>query len=128
MVVYVLNKENKPLMPCSARKARILLKEGKATVVKKMPFTIKLTYGSSGYKQEITLGVDAGSKTIGISSTTDKKELYASEVELRNDIVGLLSTRREQRRSRRNRKTRYRAPRFNNRIKSKHKGWLAPSI
>ena len=128
MVVYVLNKNNEPLMPCTSRKARLLLKQNKATVVKKTPFTIKLNYSSSGYKQEITLGVDAGSKTIGLSATTSTKELYASEVELRNDIVNLLSTRREQRRSRRNRKTRYRAPRFNNRIKSKHKEWLAPSI
>lgn len=128
MVVYVLNKNNEPLMPCTSKKARLLLKQNKATVVKRSPFTIKLNYGSSGYKQEITLGVDAGSKTIGISATTSTKELYASEVELRNDIVSLLSTRREQRRSRRNRKTRYRAPRFNNKIKSKHKGWIAPSI
>ena len=127
-MVYVLNKENKPLMPCSNRKARILLKQNKAIVVKRTPFTIKLIYGSSGYKQEITLGIDAGSKTIGVSATTSKKELYAGEVELRNDIVNLLSTRREQRRSRRTRKTRYRAPRFNNRVKSKHKGWLAPSV
>ena len=127
-MVYVLNKENKPLMPCSNRKARILLKQNKAIVVKRTPFTIKLIYGSSGYKQEITLGIDAGSKTIGVSASTNTKELYAGEVELRNDIVNLLSTRREQRRSRRNRKTRYRAPRFNNRVKSKHKGWLAPSV
>ena len=87
MVVYVLNKDNQPLMPCTSRKARLLLKQNKATVVKRSPFTIKLNYGSSGYKQEITLGVDAGSKTIGISATTSTKELYASEVELRNDIV-----------------------------------------
>lgn len=127
-MVYVLNKENKPLMPCSNRKARILLKQNKAIVVKRTPFTIKLIYGSSGYKQEITLGIDAGSKTIGVSASTSKKELYAGEVELRNDIVNLLSTRREQRRSRRNRKTRYRAPRFNNRVSGKKPGWLAPSI
>ena len=102
-MVYVLNKENKPLMPCSNRKARILLKQNKAIVVKRTPFTIKLIYGSSGYKQEIILGIDAGSKTIGVSASTNTKELYAGEVELRNDIVNLLSTRREQRRSRRNR-------------------------
>ena len=127
-MVYVLNKENKPLMPCSNRKARILLKQNKAIVVKRTPFTIKLIYGSSGYKQEITLGIDAGSKTIGVSASTNTKELYAGEVELRNDIVSLLSARREQRRSRRNRKTRYRAPRFNNRVSGKKPGWLAPSV
>ena len=105
----------------------ILLKNNKAKVVKREPFTIQLLYGSSGYKQEVSLGVDAGSKHIGISATTKQKELYAGNIELRNDIVDLLSTRRENRRTRRNR-LRYRKARFNNRIKSKHKGWLAPSI
>ena len=76
-----------PLMPCSPRKARILLKENKAKVVKRGPFTIQLLYGSSGYKQDITLGIDTGSKTIGLSATTDKEELFSVEVELRNDIV-----------------------------------------
>ena len=124
---YVLNKYNKPLMPCSPRKARLLLKENKAVVIRKTPFTIKLKYGSSGYKQPIELGVDAGSKVVGFSSTTAMKELFAEELHLRNDIKELLSTRRENRRTRRNR-LRYRAPRFNNRRKSKQKGWLAPSV
>ena len=126
MLVYVLNKDKKPLMPCTAVKARILLKQGKAKVIQKEPFTIQLLYGSSGYKQDITLGVDAGAKHIGLSATTEKKELYSADVELRTDIVNLLSTRRELRRSRRNRKTRYRKPRFNNR--KIPDGWLAPSI
>lgn len=65
---------------------------------------------------------------IGLSATTETKELYASNIELRNDIVKLLSNRRELRRNRRNRKRRYRKARFNNRVKSKKKGWLAPSI
>ena len=107
-MVYVLNKNNVPLMPCSSRKARILLKEQKAKVVQRTPFTIKLLYGSSGHKQEIILGVDAGSKTIGISATTKTKELYSAEVKLRNDIVDLISDRRQFRRARRNNKTRYR--------------------
>lgn len=127
MLVYILNQFGKPLMPCSASKARKLLKQGKAKVVKLEPFTIQLLYGSSGHKQEITLGVDAGSKLIGLSATTERKELYSAEVQLRNDIVDLLSTRRQNRRTRRNR-LRYRKPRFLNRVKSKNKGWLAPSI
>ena len=114
-------------MPCKPRKARLLLKEGKAKVIKREPFTIQLLYGSSGYKQPINLGVDAGSKTIGISATTDKDELFSAEVELRNDIVNLLSTRRQNRRTRRN-KLRYRKARFLNRVKSKKKEWLAPSV
>ena len=126
--VYVLNKHGEPLMPCSPRKARLLLKQKKACVIKRTPFTVKLLHGSAGYKQPVTLGVDAGSKHIGISATTEKHELYREEATPRNDVVDLLSARRAFRRSRRNRKTRYRAPRFNNRVHSKHKGWLAPSV
>ena len=74
------------------------------------------------------MGIDAGSKHIGLSATTKEKELYASDVELRSNIVDLISTRREYRRTRRNRKTRYRKARFNNRVSTKKKGWIAPSI
>jgi len=115
-------------MPCSPAKARHLLDDGKAKVKKRTPFTIQLVYGCSGYTQEVILGVDAGSKTIGMSASTNKEELFAANVTPRNDVVDLLSTRREFRRSRRNRTTRYRQPRFNNRVRSKHKGWLAPSV
>lgn len=125
--VYVINKHGRPLMPCSPAKARHLLDDGKAKVKKRTPFTIQLVYGSSGYTQEVILGVDAGSKTIGISASTKKEEIFAANVTPRNDVVDLLSTRREFRRARRNRKTRYRKPRFDNRVRSKHKGWLAPS-
>ena len=114
-------------MPCSPRKARVLLEEGKARVIKREPFTIQLLYGSSGYKQKVNLGVDAGSKHIGLSATTKKKELFSAEVNLRTDIVDSLSTRLQYRRSRRNRTTRYRKARFLNRVHRKHKGWLAPS-
>lgn len=126
--VYVLSKHGEPMMPCSPGKARLLLKQQKACVVRRTPFTIKLLHGSAGYKQPITLGVDAGSKHVGLSASTEKRELYSEEFTPRNDVVELLSTRRQNRRSRRNRKTRYRAPRFNNRVHSKHKGWLAPSV
>ena len=126
--VYVINKHGRPLMPCSPAKARHLLDAGKAKVKKRTPFTIQLVYGSSGYTQEVILGVDAGSKTIGMSASTTKEELLSAEVKPRNDVVDLLSTRREFRRARRNRKTRYRKPRFDNRVRSKHKGWLAPSV
>lgn len=126
--VYVINKHGRPLMPCSPAKARHLLDAGKAKVKKRTPFTIQLIYGSSGFTQEVILGVDAGSKTIGMSVSTKKEELFAANVTPRNDVVDLLSTRREFRRARRNRKTRYRRPRFNNRVRSKHKGWLAPSV
>lgn len=126
--VYVLNKHGHPLMPCSPAKARHLLRGGKAKVKRRTPFTIQLIYGSSGYTQKTILGVDAGSKTIGMSASTAKEELFAANVNPRNDVVNLLSTRREFRRARRNRKTRYRKPRFSNRVRSKHKEWLAPSV
>lgn len=109
-------------------KVRVFLKEGRAKVIKRCPFTVQLLYESTNHTQEISLGVDAGSKTIGLSATTKEKELYSSEVVLRTDIVDLLSTRREMRHSRRSRKTRYRKARFLNRVHSKNKGWLAPSI
>lgn len=128
-MVYVLNTDGQPLMPTNRYgKVRHLLKDGKAKVVKRCPFTIQLLYESTNYTQPVSLGIDAGSKHIGISATTESKVLYEVDVELRNDIVNLLSTRRESRRSRRNRKTRYRKPRFDNRISTKKKGWLAPSI
>ena len=126
--VYVLNNNGHPLMPCDLGKARRLLREGRARVKRRTPFTIQLLYRSSGYKQPIILGVDAGSKTVGLSASTQKEELFAAEMFPRNDIVNKLSTRREFRHSRRNRKTRYRKARFNNRVRSKHKGWLAPSV
>jgi len=128
-MVYVLNKDGQPLMPTRRHgKVRHLLEDGRAKVVQRTPFTIQLTYESGGYVQPVTLGVDAGSKTVGLSATTETEELYSSETELRGDIVDLLSTRRQYRRARRGRKTRYRKARFANRTKTKKQGWVAPSI
>lgn len=126
-MVYVLNTEKKSLMPCKEAKARRLLKQNKAKIYKKEPFTIQLLFICENQTQDIALGVDAGSKHIGLSATTEEKELYAADIELRNDIIDLLSVRRQNRRTRRNR-LRYRKPRFNNRVHSKNSGWLAPSI
>lgn len=127
-MVYVQDIDSKPMMPTTRHgKVRRLLKDNKAVVVNTCPFTIKLTYKTSDYKQEIVLGVDAGTKHVGLSATTKSKELYSGEVILRNDVVELLSTRRESRRARRNR-LRYRKPRFENRVKSKRLGWVAPSV
>lgn len=127
-MVYVQDIDGKPMMPTTRHgKVRRLLKDKKAVVVNLCPFTIRLTYVTSDYKQEIVLGVDAGTKHVGLSATTKSKELYSSEVILRNDIVDLLSTRRELRRTRRNR-LRYRKPRFDNRIKSKRPGEEASEL
>ena len=115
-------------MSCSAAKARILLKEKKAVVQRRTPFTIQLIIATGETVQPVILGVDCGYKHIGLSASSAKAELYASEVELRQDITDLLSARRELRRARRSRKTRYRAPCFDNRVRSKRAGWFAPSI
>ena len=125
MFVYVLNMHGEPLMPCKPRKARKLLKEAKAKVVNRTPFIIQLLYGSSGYKQQVNLGVDAGSKYIGVSATTMDKELFKATVELRQDISKLLESRKNQRRNRRS-KLWYRKPRFLNRRNRKDK--VAPSV
>ena len=127
-MVYVINKQGTPLMPTERfGKVRRMLKNSLAHVVCRIPFTIQLDYDTTEITQPLTLGIDAGSKHIGVSATTTEKELYAANVELRNDIVDKLSTRREQRRTHRNR-LRYRKPRFNNRVSSKNKGWFAPSV
>ena len=128
-MVYVLSKNGQPIMPTKNHaKVRLLLNSGKARVVNRCPFTIQLTGVCKTFTQEVSLGVDAGSKHIGLSATTTKAVLFEANVTLRNDIVDLISSRRELRRSRRYRKTRYRKPRFLNRVKSKKTGWLAPSI
>ena len=128
-MVYVLNMDGQSLMPTQRHgKVRRMLKNGQAKVVRRIPFTIQLQYETGSETQEISLGVDAGSKHIGVSATTETEVLYEADVELRNDIVDLLSSRREARRTRRNRNTRYRKPRFLNRVRTKKKGWLAPSI
>lgn len=127
-MVYVQDIDGKPMMPTTRHgKVRRLLKANKATVVNLCPFTIQLTYKSTDHKQPVTLGIDAGAKHIGFSATTEKEELFACETILRTDIVDLLSTRSQNRRTRRSR-LRYRKPKFNNRVFSKKEGWVAPSV
>ena len=126
MFVYILNCHGNPLMPCQPRTVRRLLKEGKAKVLRRVPFTLQLLYGSTGYTQEVSLGVDAGTKHIGVSAATKDTVLFEADVQPRTDIQELLATRSQFRRARRSRKTRYRSKRFLNR--KKPKGWLAPSV
>ena len=125
-MVYVLNKDGHPLMPTERHgKVRRMLRDGLAHVVRLVPFTIQLDFSSCKVVQEVSLGIDAGSKHIGVSATTEKRELFAMQVEERDDVVKLIADRREARRTRRNRKTRYRAARFDNRRRKE--GWFAPS-
>lgn len=113
-------------MPCSAGKARKLLDAGQAKMLSRPPFVIKLLYGSSGYKQPVTLSVDSGSKVIGVAATGNGKTLYASEVTNSSDIHEKLSQRASSRRTRRGRKLRYRKARWANR--KRPKGWLTPTM
>lgn len=128
MIVFVLNKHKQPLMPCSPAKARKLLKEGKAKVIRREPFTIKLLYGSRGYKQETQAGMDTGSKKIGCAVVGNGRVYYQSEITIRDDVSSKMESRKSYRRTRRNRNTRYRQPRWSNRASMRKEGRIAPSI
>lgn len=128
-MVYVISQDGKPLMPCSNAIARLLLKQGKAKVKNREPFTIKLSYETTGYTQNLTLGVDTGSGTIGTAVSKDNGDIvYMSEVTVRNDITDKMTQRAKYRRNRRNRKTRYRKPRFLNRGNSKRSYRFSPTM
>ncbi|MCP1124509.1 RNA-guided endonuclease IscB [Bacillus sp. 3103sda1] len=126
MRVFVENVRGEPLMPCSHRKARLLLKQGKAKIIGYTPFTIQLQYATGEVVQPVTIGVDSGAKHIGIAITTEDKVLAKGTIELRQDVKENLTLRATLRRGRRQRKTRYRKARFLNR--KKKEGWLPPSI
>ena len=113
-------------MPCSQRKARLLLKQKKAKIVGYKPFTIQLCYATGEAKQEVTVGIDEGVRHVGVAIVSQDKVLVKGEIELRQDVHSLLMTRAQYRRSRRFRKTRYRKARFLNR--KRPEGWLPPSI
>lgn len=127
-MVYVLNKDGKPLMPTKRyAKIRILRKRGLLKIVSVKPFTVQLLYDTKNITQDVTLGIDSGYLNIGFSALTEKQELISGEVKLLQGQKERLYERASYRRLRRQR-LRYRAPRFNNRISSKKEGWLAPSI
>ena len=128
LLVFVLNRAGKPLMPTTPPKARHMLKDGKAKVVRRDPFTIKLLFGSSGYRQEIVGGMDTGSKTVGCAAIANGCVLYQSEVTLRQDVSGKMQQRAMYRRTRRGRKTRYRPARWSNRASMRATDRLAPSL
>ena len=130
MLVYVLKQNGQPFMPTERfGKVRRLLKEKKAKVVRREPFTIRLLYEpETDVVQECYCGVDTGSKHIGVAVVGNDKVLYQSQTELRDDIKKKMNRRRSSRRSRRNRKTRYRKQRFLNRRNSIRKDRLPPSV
>lgn len=128
-MVYVISQNGKPLMPCTNVIARLLLKNGKAKVKRKVPFTIKLLYETTEYIQHLTHGVDTGSSKIGSAVSDDKGNIYyISEVEIRNDIADKMKERASKRRNRRNRKTRYRSARWLNRGNSIKSDRFSPTM
>lgn len=122
--VPVINMRGKPLMPTRPRKARMLVKQGKAKVTKRTPFVIQLTMPTGETKQAITLGIDSGYSTVGFSAVTKDKELMSGELTLRKRVPKLIEQKKGYRRTRRS-KLWYREPRFNNRTRKE--GWLPPS-
>jgi hypothetical protein len=128
MFVYVLSKDNNPLMPCKPAIARLLLKDGKAEVKRKTPFTIKLLNESKEYTQTVVAGMDTGSKHLGCAAIANGDVIYQSSVELRADVSKKMQRRAMYRRARRGRKCRYRPARWLNRSASIAKGRLAPTI
>ena len=128
-MVYVISQNKKPLMPCSNAVARLLLQQGRAKVKRREPFTIQLTYGTTSYTQPLTLGVDTGSGIIGTAVARNNGDIvYLSEVSVRNDIADKMKQRAQYRRNRRNRKTRYREPRFMNRKNSIRSDRFSPTM
>ncbi|MBU3128746.1 RNA-guided endonuclease IscB [Clostridium tagluense] len=128
-MVYVLGYNGKPLMPTKPSRAKKLLKQGKAKCIKRTPFTIKLTYETATYTQELILGIDTGSGMIGSAVVNVENEvIYLSQIEIRNDIADKMKHRSKYRRNRRNRKTRYRIARWLNRKNSIKKYRFSPTM
>jgi 5-methylcytosine-specific restriction endonuclease McrA len=136
MAVFVLDKHKRPLMPCTEKRARLLLSRGRAVVYKRFPFVIRLKdrLAQDSAYQPLRGKLDPGSKSTGLVITRDTEQasrnetvIFLAEIQHRGQqIKSNLESRRSMRRTRRNRKTRYREPRFENR--TRQDGWLAPSL
>lgn len=127
-MVFVLNKNKKPLAMTSNAKARKLLKDNKAIVHRMIPFVIRLKDNNTISNQSVELRLDPGAKTTGVCiADSDNNAIFFAELHHRGEAIKrALDQRRGVRRSRRQRSTRYRAPRFQNRTRPQ--GWLAPSV
>ena len=154
--VFVVSKSGKRLMPTTPRKARLLLKSGRATVFCGRPFAIQLNYKTGGAVRETTLGIDTGSQHIGVAVNAEDRIIYEAEIILRDTMEKrkLLEARKAFRQTRRYRKVRYRKNKFRHHTKrvyvkkaikrhghkthwakitystetNRHEGWLPPSI
>ena len=127
MLVFVLSKDKTPLSPCHPARARKLLAQKRAAVYKRFPFTIVLREETATeVVQQHRLKIDPGAKKTGLALLQGERVVWAAEVEHRGfQVKEALESRRALRRGRRNRKTRYRKPRFLNRTRKE--GWLPPS-
>ena len=108
MIVFVIAKSGKPLMPTNPAKARHLLKKGRAKVYQLEPFTIQLSIDCPEIVQPVIVGMDTGARVVGLAAKSQTRILYQAEVYLREDIAGLIKQRAMYRRNRRWRKVRYR--------------------
>jgi 5-methylcytosine-specific restriction endonuclease McrA len=129
--VLVISSSKQPLMPCHTARARQLLKQGKALVYRRYPFTLMLKERMEGTVQLIEFKVDPGSRVTGMAlvmeGKLEKKAIWAAHLKHRGiEITEALLSRLALRRSRRHRKTRYRMARFDNRLRPA--GWLPPSL
>ncbi|MCI0490471.1 MAG: RNA-guided endonuclease IscB [Blastocatellia bacterium] len=124
--VFVIDAENTPLLPCHPARARKLLDSGKAELVQVLPFTIRLKRKVDNPIGSFKVGIDDGARHVGVAILNDKTDevVFKGQIDLRQDVKLLMEKRSAYRRGRRNRKTRHRKPRFDNRIGSK----LAPSL
>ena len=132
MSVLVLDKNKKPLMPCSEKRARLLLSRGRAVVHLLYPFTIRIKdlKQSDCLLQSVHLKLDPGSKTTGLalvlSSDIELKTLFLANIEHKGFAISESLTQRRAFRRRRRNKLWHRKARFDNRVKPK--GWLPPSL
>jgi hypothetical protein len=126
MKVFVLSQEGKPLMPTTPQRARGWLEAKRARVVRQDPFTIRLCFATKAHVQPVKVGVDTGSKEVGTAAIANGEVLFQAEIHLRDDITQKMTQRRQYRRNRRARKTRYREARSDNRRRPA--GWLPPSL
>jgi 5-methylcytosine-specific restriction endonuclease McrA len=128
--VFVVDAQRRPLHPCTPARARLLLKQRKAAVLRRFPFVLILQETKPETPcQELRAKIDPGSKTTGMAVVNDAtgEVLWAAELTHRGEGVReALAKRRAARRARRARHTRYRQPRCNNRRRPK--GWLPPSL
>ena len=125
--VFVVDANGTPLLPTHPARSRKLLREGKAKVIRVVPFTIQLTRVVENPVGNFTVGIDDGAKAVGIVVVNEvtREVVFSAEIKLRLDVPRKMLQRAQYRRTRRSRKLRHRKPRFLNRGK---KGWLSPTI